>query len=416
MQVHTRCGKYRRLLFGIAWVVGTLACGSATLTTPSKLPSQTSVNMNRRSTRLALWLAQKDELLAHDEAAYDIVFSAWFEPEEAEALRERNPNIKLIAGLTLSWISTEADWLPTLHTIANQGDASGPLRLTEDMYLMFDQDGNGELDTHCSPPGWEQILAVDPRHPGWRELILKYYEVLAAQPHHDGLVVDMLDAYPFCEGAWSVGIPVSLDTASWIDAQEELLALLRQQMPSGKWLMANAGRDFPPDSPFPAYLNGYLLENALGTQFGLGSAEGVLASAERAVINTRPPHIVVFAVDTDDTGIIDWPRFRTGLATSLLIDHAYFAFDFGPRSHGGVDGWWQEAYNAVQLGSPLAGYSYESGVYRRDFEQGVVVVADETEGVISLERPHFALFLGKVDTDFVIPAGDAEILMVEGAE
>ena len=167
-----------------------------------------------RTPRLALWLADKNELLAHETANFDLVFTAWFEPAEADVLRERNADTKLLAGLTLTWVSTDPGWLSTLHTIANQGDPDGPLQVSQDMYLMFDRNGDGGLDTHCSPPGWEQILAVDPRHPGWSELILSFYDVIAAQPQHDGVVIDMLDAFPFCEGAWSQGVPEPLDAVA----------------------------------------------------------------------------------------------------------------------------------------------------------------------------------------------------------
>jgi hypothetical protein len=148
------------------------------------------------------------------------------------------------------------------------------------MYLMFDDDDDGVLDRRCSPPGWgDEIYAMDPRHEDWRELILSFYEVVGGQPQHDGVIVDMLDAYPFCEGAWSEGVPVPLDAEAWVDGQEQLLASVRAGLSGEKWVVANAGRDFPEGSPCPQYLNGYLLENALGTQFGLSSVEELLASA-----------------------------------------------------------------------------------------------------------------------------------------
>ena len=106
----------------------------------------------------------------------------------------------------------------------------------------------------------------------------------------------------------------------------------------------------------------------------MGLEEG-LASAQRALKTVRSPHVVVFAVDTDDTGMIDWTRFRTGLTASLLLDNTYFAFDHGPRDHGGVTDWWVPEYYEVTLGDPLGPYTMDDGVYRRDFERGTVVIA-----------------------------------------
>lgn len=121
-----------------------------------------------RSPRLALWLADKDELLAHESADYDLVMTSWFEPAEAGAIRARRPSAVLLAGLSHTWIMDDPEWLTFLLTVANGGDPNGPLQVTEDMYLMFDDDGDGNLDRRCSLPGWPDVYAVDPRHPGWR--------------------------------------------------------------------------------------------------------------------------------------------------------------------------------------------------------------------------------------------------------
>ena len=106
--------------------------------------------------------------------------------------------------------------------------------------------------------------------------------------------------------------------------------------------------------------------------WGVDLEEG-LAAAQRALETTRAPHVVVFAVDTDDTGEIDWARLRVGFAASLLMGNTYFAFDYGPRDHGGVTDWWFPEYYEIALEVPLGSYSYAEGIYRRDFEKGIVV-------------------------------------------
>lgn len=365
-----------------------------------------------RSPRLALWLAKKSELIAHDSASFDLVMSGWFEASEAEAIRARRPSAKLLAGLTLTWVSASQDWLALLVTVANGGDPSGPLQVTDDMYLMFDDDEDGVLDRRCSPPGWEgEIYAMDPRHEDWQELILSFYDVVGAQPQHDGVIVDMLDAYPFCEGAWSEGVPVPLDEDGWVDGQEQLLASVRAGLSAEKWIVANAGYDFPVRSPFPQYLNGYLIENALGTQFGLSSVEELLASASRAMTTTASPHIVVFAVDTDDTGVMDPPRFRTGLAASLLADNTYFAYDYGPRDHGGVASWWFPDYYDVDLGNALGPYVLDGGAYRRDFESGSVVIAGDVPAAVVFATEHVDVATGASGTVFTVPELDARVFV-----
>jgi hypothetical protein len=366
-----------------------------------------------RTPQLALWLAKKGELIAHQSASYDLVMSGWFEPAEAAAILQRRPSAKLLAGLSLTWVFNSEDWMSFLVTVANGGDPNGPLQITDDMYLMFDDDEDGVLDRRCSPPGWEdEIYAMDPRHEDWAELILSFYEVVGEQSQHDGVIVDMLDAYPFCEGAWSGGVEVPLDSDGWVDGQELLLAAVRADLHAEKWVIANAGRDFEEGSPFPQYLNGYLLENALGTQFGVETVAKLRASATRALETTNPPHIVVYAVDTDDTGDTTWSRFRRGLAGSLMMDNTYFAFDYGPRDHGGVDDWWFEQYYDVDLGEPVALYcDPEHELCSREFTGGYAVVTGNAPVALFLDGAHVDVATGVEGEEFTVPPFDGRILV-----
>lgn len=402
-----RVPRTASLLLAASALLLTLGCA----TNPSE-PDPGDDETVPRSPRLALWLAKKSELIAHESASFDLVMSGWFEPAEAEAILARRPSAKLLAGLTLTWVSSSQDWLTFLVTVANGGDPNGPLQITDDMYLMIDDNEDGILDHRCSPPGWEdEIYAMDPRHEDWQDLILAFYDLVGAQPQHDGVIVDMLDAYPFCEGAWSAGVPVPLDEDAWVDGQEDLLASVRANLPAGKWVIANAGLDLPVGSPFPQYLNGYLIENALGTQFGLSSVEELLASASRAMTTTASPHIVVYAVDTDDTGVVDPPRFRTGLVASLLADNTYFAYDYGPRDHGGVTDWWFPDHYDVDLGSALGPYALDGGAYKRDFENGSVVVAGDVPAAVVFATEHTDVATGASGTSFTVPEGDARVFL-----
>ena len=55
--------------------------------------------------------------------------------------------------------------------MANGGDSDGPLQITEDMFLMYDENEDGILDRRCTLPGWDnpEIYARDPRHSGQQE-------------------------------------------------------------------------------------------------------------------------------------------------------------------------------------------------------------------------------------------------------
>jgi hypothetical protein len=391
----------RSLLLALILSAVAGCAGGGSTTQPTQAPAP------NRTPRLALWLADKSELTARPDAAYDLVMGGWFEPAEAGVVESRRPSARVLAGLTATWTLDDAGWQGLLVGVANGGDANGPLQIGGDMYLMLDEDGDGTLDGPCTLPGWDDIKAMDPRAPAWRDLILAFYENVARQPQHDGVVVDMVDANPFCDGGWSGAVATPIDAATWVSAQADLLGAIRDEVPADKWLIANAGHDFPEGSAFPAHLNGYLLENFLGS-WGAGLEEG-LASADRALDTTRAPHAVVFAVDTDDTGTIDWARFRTGLAASLLMDNTYFAFDYGSRDHGGVEDWWFPQYYDVDLGDPEGTYSLSDGVYRRDFEGGTVVVAAGAAAHLIFEGPHVDVATGTTASTFDVPKGDAGI-------
>lgn len=372
-------------------------------------PKDNSDEPGTPTPRLALWLAKKSELISHDQARFDLVMTGWFEQAEAQNIRASHPDAQLLAGLTHTWVMDDPGWQALLVTVANGGDPNGPLQITDDMFLKFDDDSDGLLDRRCSLPGWENIVAMDPRHPDWRALVVSFYQTVGQQAHHDGAVVDMVDAYPFCDGAWSQEFQVPITETAWVATQDTVLGLIRDAIPAQKQVFVNAGRDFPAGSPFPRHANGYLLENFLGA-WGLTLEDG-LASAARAIQSTRPPHAVVFAVDTDDTGVMDWPRFRTGLAASLLFDHTYFSFDFGPRDHGGVAGWWFPQYYDVSLGTPSGAFTVDSGVYRRAFQSGLVVIASTAPASISFDATHTDTATGIQGTQFQVMTGDARIFV-----
>jgi hypothetical protein len=65
-------------------------------------PNEDNSTTPNRNARLGLWLAKKDELIEHESAAFDLVMTAWFEPDEAADIRKRHPSAKLLAGLSLN--------------------------------------------------------------------------------------------------------------------------------------------------------------------------------------------------------------------------------------------------------------------------------------------------------------------------
>ena len=84
----------------------------------------------------------------------------------------------------------------------------------------------------------------------------------------------------------------------------------------------------------------------------------------------RPPKLVAFHQIGSAT---DYKALRFGLG-SCLLDDGYFAFTEKGKGYGGVV--WFDEYDANlgQAVMPPATTAWQKGVFRRDFENGIVLV------------------------------------------
>jgi hypothetical protein len=119
--------------------------------------------------------------------------------------------------------------------------------------------------------------------------------------------------------------------------------------------------------------------------------------------------LVIYAVDTDDTGQQDMSRLRLGLVLSLLFDNTFFTYDFGSRNHG--QSWWYREYD-VNLGKPLGTYYRQDNAYYRQFEKGLVVASPYSEISLSLEYEYLDITSGITASSFRIARGDARIFLL----
>ena len=335
--------------------------------------------------KVASWLAKKDEILSSGKP-YSLVMSGWFTPEEADQMRSQNPEALLLAGLTVNWVYDEGGWKRFLETVAGS-------EITEEMYL---KKKNGE---RC-PFGWaseswghSEIYTMDPRNTEWVELITSFYGTVLDQPQHDGIIVDMVTERSWCPGA--------ITDEEWVEATRKIMAQIAELNTEDNLIIFNAGRDLSEIDAYSEYMDGYLMENFLGDGFGASFEEGLRAADDG--------FIVIYAVDTDDTGKKDMERMRLGLTLSLLSDTTYVTYDFGPRDHG--QAWWFPEYDA-KLGAPQGRYYTRDDAYWREFEHGVVVASPHSETTISFEDEHVDLSTGVLSKIFEVEEGDGRIFIL----
>jgi hypothetical protein len=381
------------LLLGLlaATLASTVACVSKNSETLPDNSGNVSRIPNTRRPQIASWLAKKDELIESGKR-FDLVMSGWFTPKEAEQIREQNPKAKLLAGLSVSFVWANRDWMTFLETVASY-DRAQPLKIEECMYLRTPTGEKCPFGWASSEWGHEEIYAVDPRNEDWQELITSFYKVLLDQEQHDGIIVDMVTEKP------SYWWPQAISDEEWVSATKSIMSKIQGYNTKGKLVIFNAGKELADIDAYGAFMDGYVMENFLGGwganyDSGLAAADG--------------PYLVVYAVDTNDTGRQDMKKMRLGLTLSLLRDNTYFAYDFGPRDHG--QAWWFSEYDE-DLGQPLGDYYVQDNAYRRDFEKGVVISSPKVMADVVFEQSHVDVSSGVSSLTFSVEAGDGRIFL-----
>ena len=339
--------------------------------------------------KIASWLAKKEELI-ESQKPFDLVMAGWFTPVEAAQLRENNPDVLILAGLTTTWVWDNEDWMSFLLTIANY-ERDTPIEITEDMYLHDDEGERCGFGWASEEWGHEEIYAMDPRNPEWVELVVSFYEMVLKQPQHDGIIVDMVVEKQY----WSS----SISDEEWLNTTRSIYDRIAELNSEEKLVIFNAGARFSDIDAYGEYFDGYLMENFMGEQLKTSFDEGLEAADS--------DYIVIYGVDTDDTGVIDQNKMRLGLTLSLLNDNTYFTYDLGPRDHG--QAWWYDEYDVV-LGEPSGEYYEVNGAYWREFENGIVISAPNGAEV-SFDDEFTDVTTGNRSTSFTIEQGDGRIFL-----
>lgn len=340
--------------------------------------------------KIASWLAKKDELLESGKP-YSLVMAGWFSPEEASEFKSYNPDAELLAGLSTNWIWDNEGWKSFLLSVASYGK-DAPYEIKESMYLKNPDGSKCAFGWESEEWNHEEIYAMDPRNPEWKELVFSFYENVMDQPQHDGIIVDMV-----VEKQW--WCPEAISDEEWEKSTKEIMAELNEMNTEDKPIIFNAGLEFSDIDAYAEYMDGYVLENFLG-EWGADYDAGLKAADS--------DYIVVYAVDTDDTGVQDMKRMRLGLTLSLLNDNTYFAYDFGPRDHG--QGWWYPEYD-VDLGKPLGDYYKKDNAYWREFENAIVVSSPYSDVDVVFDEEHTDVTSGVTSKTFTVEKEDGRIFV-----
>jgi hypothetical protein len=169
---------------------------------------------------------------------------------------------------------------------------------------------------------------------------------------------------------------------------------LRELAPNAL-LVGNADNDLA-NAQWRNQLNGGFLEGMMGERWSIErwAGWGAMMKRYRAVLqNTRQPKIVGFNV----VGAVDDYRFFRYAYTSCLLDDGYFSFTDKSRGYSSVA--WFDEYD-YKLGNALSAppnAAWDDGIWRRDFQNGVVLVNPTIETRTVNVEPGLRRLAGKQD-------------------
>jgi len=367
----------KKILLGLTatLIVSTFASGflvpdaAAALKTPDDKYARIANHYMRAGTDIT---PDKYPLLAK----YDLlVFPAEaqnFNSEMFAQLRKLNPHIIILAYVpTKSW--NDVYWTDALHAKLRAG--------IQDAWWL--RDSKGQSISVWS--GTRMLNAIS----GWSEWLPQYvHDDVMSSGAWDGVFYDEFSA----NISWVNG--GDLDTnndgirddatlvdVGWKRSMTNMLKKTRELLGPDAVIVTNG--DSTPD--LQPYVNGRMFESFPTPWEAGGTWRGVMANylnLHRQV--GYPPVFMINSNAGNKDNPADYRAMRYGL-TSTLMGDGFFCFDYGEQDHGQL--WYYDEYDA-RLGKPLnkpinvlnlANRNIVAGVWRRDFQNGVVLVNSTSE-------------------------------------
>jgi hypothetical protein len=308
----------------------------------------------------------------------------------AAAVKAINPNIKLVPYTNLMELEpgVSASGSPYSPIYAAASSGNWFLRQAWPSGAVTDADGLSQIGLNETVPAYLQWrakwTAANEFASGWSGV---YLDNVLYQPRVNA-------DYNQTGGAQT---PAAAGQ-NWRNGYAAYVSDLRSALPAGSQIWGNVA-DWA-DGSISGYnqmLDGGVIESIIGQSYSYetqGWAQ--MMNAYKIIMNaTKPGGYQIFS--HDDSNTADYQGMRYGLA-SCLMDNGYYYFNVNSSSIP-----WFDEFNFV-LGAPVAGpagsatatYSngglvvYQNGVWRRDFQNGIVLVNPKGNGTqtVSLETSY----------------------------
>ncbi len=308
-----------------------------------------------------------------------------------------------LEGRILSYI------YPAMINVSGLGDDVGLNRYLynevqkNDLWLRGENGGRLEF--------WPDVFAVNVYEDDWQEFNVNYINEKIELKDWDGILYDIIDAdISHYNPNGKIDIDNDNDNfgenkeevnQKWCEGIASLLSKTRQEIGDDKLILINGNsrKNFQPD------INGRMFETFPTPWEGDGTWADVMSKyIEFLPEENKDPLFYVINSNTENKGNWDdYKKMRFGL-TSTLMGDGYFSFDYGDESHAQL--WWYDEYNE-DLGTSRSrpynllngkDHKIESGLWRRDFENGIAVVnSTDKKQTYYFEKEEFEKIKGTQD-------------------
>jgi hypothetical protein len=328
-------------------------------------------------------------------------------------MKARNPNILIInyANVVES------------KTVYSTPYAEAWNKLTTQKWWLYPklQSGTAVLSgwpgqTQTNITNWVRPDASGDRYNTWYAKFA-YRKLYQTAPALDGIFTDVFRWRPKVTGDWDLDgtsdSPTDADLGkAYRTGKRDYVNKLRSLMPAGKLQIGNITNWTEPGAVLTEYaglLDGGVLEHYIGLKYsvegmavdgsvnGWGSWQLMMERYHKSMTLVNEPKIIVLGHFGDPK---NYRVMRYGLASTLMNDGYY---DFCPNTDGKYGysqvAWFDEFdVNLGKAVAPPSRTAWQSGVYRRDFENGIALVNPRGNGARTVDLGEdFRKIAGKQD-------------------
>jgi len=337
--------------------------------------------------------------------------TAYYANSAIRQIRNLNPGIEILAWISLGFYKTPSG----SGGVVEQSLLAGS---TEDWWIH--KKGAKTPSSRLHPVPWYPELATPNPKSDFASKIVKFlHESVLSTGLYDGVFFDVT-----WDNGWLTSVLSDADISiiDWREGVTNIMKATRENEGDDVIIIGNPGAEWRNDSSYWQYANGHYQENALGDAFG-SKWDKMWEIYQRNMNKPSPPPRIhwigvdtqykrnrenyQYAIPTDD----DLRRMRLGLGTTLLLDNGYFGFDKGDGWHGHGKSWWYPEYDA-ELGRPTQKYAKEGQLYKRVFENGLIIVNPSgSNSKIQTKGTYRDVSTGIEGTEFTVNPYDARILL-----